>query len=119
MPAHTFLAAVAAALAQTVSSARAAARPPDLRHPDDAAQLFLDGKPFLMLGGELGNSSRPRRLSLSRDAGEILGHANGARHRRRNARPANLDQGRELLMDARTVHLYRVRLYCYDNDRRP
>jgi hypothetical protein len=33
------------------------ASPPRLRSPGASAQLLLDGKPFLILGGELGNSS--------------------------------------------------------------
>jgi hypothetical protein len=31
--------------------------PPGIRHAGSGAQLLLDGKPFLILGGELGNSS--------------------------------------------------------------
>ena len=33
------------------------ASPPQIRYAGGAAQLLLDGKPFLILGGELGNSS--------------------------------------------------------------
>lgn len=35
----------------------ASASPPEVRYARGAAQLLLDGKPFLFLGGELGNSS--------------------------------------------------------------
>jgi hypothetical protein len=34
-----------------------AATLPAIRHTDDSAQLIVDGKPYLILGGELGNSS--------------------------------------------------------------
>lgn len=40
-----------------VSRSPASASPPQVRYSAGAAQLLLDGKPFLMLGGELGNSS--------------------------------------------------------------
>jgi len=46
----------AAALGRTAEPGSAAA-PPQLRYAGGAAQLLVDGKPFLMLGGELGNSS--------------------------------------------------------------
>jgi beta-galactosidase GanA len=48
--------AAAALLAATMQIC-AAAGPPRLRHSGGRAQLLLDGKPFLILGGELGNSA--------------------------------------------------------------
>lgn len=47
---------LAATLRATIAlCASASASPPRLRYVDGAAQLVLDGKPFLVLGGELGN----------------------------------------------------------------
>ncbi|MGB6488032.1 MAG: DUF5597 domain-containing protein [Steroidobacteraceae bacterium] len=40
-----------------VSLSPAFASPPRIRYAGGSAQLLLDGKPFLILGGELGNSS--------------------------------------------------------------
>jgi len=44
---------------QTVGASHslAFAAPPEIRYAGGAAQLLLDGRPFLMLGGELANSS--------------------------------------------------------------
>ncbi|HEX4268774.1 MAG TPA: DUF5597 domain-containing protein [Steroidobacteraceae bacterium] len=55
----TVAAALTAAVIQAaaMSHAAALASPPQIRYSGGAAQLLLDGKPFLMLGGELGNSS--------------------------------------------------------------
>jgi len=49
----SFLALAAALLA----IAPAGAAPPRLQQQGDTQQLIVDGKPFLILGGELGNSS--------------------------------------------------------------
>ena len=38
-------------------AAVAVAAPPKLQKQGDTQQLLVDGKPFLILGGELGNSS--------------------------------------------------------------
>ena len=52
------VASLAAATIQTVGVAHSAfASPPRIRGSGGTAQLLVDGKPFLMLGGELGNSS--------------------------------------------------------------
>jgi Domain of unknown function (DUF5597) len=55
----TVAAALTAAAIQAagMSHSPALAAPPQIRYSGGAAQLLLDGKPFLMLGGELGNSS--------------------------------------------------------------
>ena len=46
-----------AALILTVTASLASAAPPRLEKHGDTQQLIIDGKPFLILGGELGNSS--------------------------------------------------------------
>jgi beta-galactosidase GanA len=45
------------ATAWTLADARTPAPPPHLEAHGQAVQLVVDGKPFLMLGGELGNST--------------------------------------------------------------
>ena len=57
---RTFLAAIAALLA-----ANAAAQAPHLDERGEAVQLIVDGKPFLILGGELANSSASHRDFLA------------------------------------------------------
>lgn len=47
----------AAIQAAAVSDSPAFASPPQIRYAGGAAQLLVDGEPFLILGGELGNSS--------------------------------------------------------------
>lgn len=44
-------------MASGVSHALAFASPPEIRYGEGTAQILLDGRPFLILGGELGNSS--------------------------------------------------------------
>ncbi|MGH8288856.1 MAG: DUF5597 domain-containing protein [Steroidobacteraceae bacterium] len=57
MRTRTYLGAIAAT-ALILAAAPASARdPPELRYPGGVPQLLLDGQPFLMLAGELGNSS--------------------------------------------------------------
>src|SRR4051812_24374929 len=46
-----------AALIFVLATSFAAAAPPRLEKHGDTQQLIVDGKPFLILGGELGNSS--------------------------------------------------------------
>jgi uncharacterized protein DUF5597/glycosyl hydrolase family 35 len=48
---------IAAALLALAAAAPAPAEPPHLRRDGAATQLVVDGAPFLVLGGELGNSS--------------------------------------------------------------
>ncbi|HEY4990318.1 MAG TPA: DUF5597 domain-containing protein, partial [Opitutaceae bacterium] len=61
VPANALGSLSALALALIVSTAAAGAAPddgtPQLRRQGAATQLFVDGKPFLILGGELRNSS--------------------------------------------------------------
>ena len=52
-----FAAAALCALALFGSGVAAAQSAPELRRQGDAVQLIVDGAPFLMLAGELGNSS--------------------------------------------------------------
>src|SRR4051812_16281739 len=42
-----------------------AAQPPTLAHRGEATQLLVDGRPFLILGGELANSSASSRVYLA------------------------------------------------------
>ncbi|MGA7537491.1 MAG: DUF5597 domain-containing protein [Steroidobacteraceae bacterium] len=57
MRARTYLGAMAATALILAAAPAAAQGPPELRFEGGVAQLFLNGKPFLMLAGELGNSS--------------------------------------------------------------
>jgi hypothetical protein len=111
---------------------------PAIRAEDGQAQLIVHGKPFLMLGGELGNSS----AGTAAQADSILpeeGHFDFSLldHWMAVARQQHLhlvllwfgswknafsnyapvwvrsDQGRQLLMSAHELHVYRVKLYCY------
>ena len=43
-------------LSVVLLSSRASSQPPHLAHQGDATQLIVDGAPFIMRGGELGNS---------------------------------------------------------------
>jgi len=51
------------ALMLTLVSSVAAAKIPHLRTQGTATQLIVDGEPFLILGGELGNSSERNKRS--------------------------------------------------------
>jgi len=56
-PAEGFRARVLAIVAMLFASpALAQADPPHLQRRSEATQLIVDGEPFLILGGELGNS---------------------------------------------------------------
>src|SRR5690348_16435967 len=48
---------ITVALVSLLCSSLALAQTPSLRKQGTATQLIVDGKPFLMLAGELGNSS--------------------------------------------------------------
>jgi hypothetical protein len=90
-----------------------AAEPPQIRMQNGVGQLIVNGQPFLILGGELGNSSAGTAgiasvEQVSRNAGQWTVE------RRLNGDQTN--QGRQLLLDMHVPHIYRVRLYTIQTE---
>jgi hypothetical protein len=54
---------------------------PQLRHTDTGARLIVDGRPFIILGGEIHNSSAASGEYLEQHVWEVRGRVQHRHHR--------------------------------------